>query len=102
MDFSTATYLLFGAAIACGFIAYRRTASLGGKLQPLLREATRLTFALCVVLAVWGCVSFALWACGAPLKIVAITEGQMHKAWWLGPAALIWSVFSFCELRRST
>ncbi len=102
MDFSTATYLIAGLALACGVIAYRWSADLGDKLPGWLRETARVNMALCVLLAAWGCISFALWAAGANLKIVAITNGQMHKAWWLGPAALAWALFSLNELKKAT
>ncbi len=102
MDFATATYLLFGAALAAGWIAYRRSSSLGDQLPTWLREATRCNMALCVSLGTWAVKSFALWAAGAALKVVAITEGRMHHAWWLGPVALAWATWCYVELKRKT
>jgi len=102
VDFASATYLLFGAALACGLMAYRRTASMGNELPGLLREATRCVFALCVALGIWASVSFALWAGGARLKIVAITEERFHQTWWLGPVALAWAAWCYIELKRKT
>lgn len=102
MDFTTATFLLVAVSLWCGAIAYRRSARLGDKLPAWLREVGRINLAICVTLAAWGCATFALWATGANLKIVAIENGQMHKTWWLGPAALVWAVFSYSELKHAT
>ncbi len=102
MDFQTATAVIAVVSLLCGAEAYRRTAALGDKLPAWARELARFNVALCVVLAVWGCTTFALWIGGANLAIKAVKTGEMHKAWWLGPVALAWGAFSYSGLRGAT
>lgn len=102
MDFQAATVAIFALALAIGALAYIKSGKYGDKLPTFWREALRVTLGLCVALAVWGCVSYALWIAGVELKIVAIRTGRMHEGWWTGPAALAWAAITFAELRRST
>lgn len=101
MDTSTSTLLLFGCALAVGFIAYRHTATLGHGESFFMRTALRVTFGTCVFLATWSCIAFALWAVGINLKIGTVSNGRMNETWWLGPLCIVWAVLAYVSLVRS-
>lgn len=102
MNFETATYLLFLAAAACGALAFWHSLTLGEGFAPIVRWALRLNFGFCVFAAVWGLSGYWLWRSGAALKIGSVSNGRIHDAWWLGPAACVFALSSYGLLREES
>lgn len=102
MNAATTTCALFLAAIAAGVLSFRYSLRLGDGLPPAMRWPLRATLGLCVFLGIWGELVYVLWQLGVPLKVGSISNGRIHEAWWLGPAALVFAMISYGLLREST
>lgn len=102
MNSVSLTLLLFGGALACGFIAYTRTSAMGSQLSFLLRHGLRALLGLCVAMGVWASLATLFWILDIHLQIPAARTGSIGQAWWLGPASLAWAWLCFAELARGT
>lgn len=102
MDSASLTLLLFGGALACGFIAFAQARRFGDQLSPLLRLGLRAVLGLCIALGIWASLAALLWTWGLELQVQAVRTGSIGQAWWLGPASLAWAGLSFAELAWNT
>lgn len=101
MNSSVLTAALFGASLACGFIAYQRVRRYPNRRSRTAAVTMRLMFGLGVFMSVWTCSTDLLWRLGIPLRIGAIERGSMGETWWIGPVCVLWSVLVYWEIRRS-
>lgn len=90
------------ASVACGGLALWHSLRLGDDLAPVVRWLLRLNFSFCVFAALWGLTGYWLWCFGAGLKIGSVSNGRMHEAWWLGPAACVFAMCTYGLLREAT